>query len=181
MPLSPLIRLADVAAEAGGRDCQPGGGKGLFAEMRRYLIVDNFPTAVPAPDLWLQCLTRRFLEYSQHRDFVAVPARAWHPRDTPKVERSVSCVRERLFNGSDFHSLTHLRNETRRWCLEVAGQQVHGTNRKQPLVVFQDEERHALLPGDGDPYEITHTPTTSSRPWLKPGWITRWTAPSGPS
>ena len=31
---------------------------------------------------------------------------------------------------------------------------IHGTTRKKPLVVFQDEERHALLPWDGEPYEI---------------------------
>ncbi len=33
---------------------------------------------------------------------------------------------------------------------------IHGTTRKKPLVVFQDEERHTLLPWDGEPYEIAH-------------------------
>ena len=41
-----------------------------------------------------------------------------------------------------------------RWCLEVAGQRIHGATRQKPLVVFQDEERHTLLPWDGEPYEI---------------------------
>ncbi len=31
---------------------------------------------------------------------------------------------------------------------------IHGTTRRKPLVVFQDEERHTLLPWDGEPYEI---------------------------
>ena len=31
---------------------------------------------------------------------------------------------------------------------------IHGTTRRKPLVVFQDEERAALLPWDGEPYEI---------------------------
>ena len=31
---------------------------------------------------------------------------------------------------------------------------IHGTTRRKPLVVFQDEERDALLPWDGEPYEI---------------------------
>ena len=128
----------------------------FFGGVPRYLVIDNFPAAVAGPDPLHPRLTRGFLEYSQHRGFVADPARVRHPKDKPKVERSVSYVRERLFKGGDFHGLVHLRNEAQRWCLEVAGQRIHGTTRRQPLVVFQDEERHALLPWDGEPYEITH-------------------------
>ena len=38
----------------------------------------------------------------------------------------------------------------------VAGMRIHGTTRRQPLQVFLDEERLALLPWDGVPYEVTH-------------------------
>ena len=31
----------------------------------------------------------------------------------------------------------------------------HGTTRRKPLLAFQDEERHALIPWDGEPYEIS--------------------------
>ena len=33
---------------------------------------------------------------------------------------------------------------------------IHGTTRRKPLVVFQDEERQALIPWDGEPYEIAN-------------------------
>ena len=36
----------------------------------------------------------------------------------------------------------------------MAGLRIHGTTRRKPLQVFQDEERQALLPWDGDAYEI---------------------------
>ena len=35
---------------------------------------------------------------------------------------------------------------------------------RQPLLVFQDEERHALLPWDGEPYAITHWRTAKVHP-----------------
>ena len=136
----------------------------FFGSVPRYLVIDNFPAAVAGPDPLHPRLTRGFLEYSQHRGFVADPARVRHPKDKPKVERSVSYIRERLFKRGDFNGLAHLRNEARRWCLEVAGQRVHGTTRRQPLVVFQDEERHTLLPWDGEPYEITHWRTAKVHP-----------------
>ena len=136
----------------------------FFGGVPKYLVIDNFPAAVAGPDPLHPRLTRGFLEYSQHRGFVADPARARHPKDKPKVERSVSYVRERLFKGGDFHGLAHLRTEAQRWCLEVAGMRTHGTTRRLPLVVFQDEERHALLHWDGEPYEITHWRTAKVHP-----------------
>ena len=36
----------------------------------------------------------------------------------------------------------------------MAGQRVHGTTHKLPLVVFEDEERAHLLPYDGIPYDV---------------------------
>ena len=76
--------------------------------------------------------------------------------ESPLVERSVQYVRERFFKGGSFSSFSHLREEAARWCRDVAGHRVHGATRQQPLVVFQDEERHALAPWGGEPYEVTH-------------------------
>ena len=130
----------------------------------RYLVVDNFPAAVAGPDPLHPRFTQGFLEYSQHRGFVADPARVRHPKDKPKVERGVQYVRERFFKGGEFDGLHQLRTEAQRWCLETAGTRIHGTTRRQPLVVFQDEERHALLPWDGEPYEIAHWRTAKVHP-----------------
>ena len=41
---------------------------------------------------------------------------------------------------------------------------MHGTTRRRPLQVFQDEERQALAPWDGEPYEVTHWRTAKVHP-----------------
>ena len=128
----------------------------FFGGVPKYLVIDNFPAAVAGADALHPRLTRGFLEYSQRRGFIADPARVRHPRDKPKVERGVQYVRERFFKGADFRDLAHLREEAVRWCREVAGQRVHGTTRRKPLEVFDEEERQALLPWNGEPYEIIH-------------------------
>ena len=99
-------------------------------------------------------LTRGFLQYAQHRGFIADPARVRHPKDKPKVERGVPYARERFFKGGEFHDLGDVREQAQRWCRDVAGLRIHGTTHKKPLVVFQDEEREALIPWDGEAYEI---------------------------
>lgn len=120
----------------------------------RYLVLDNFPAAVVGTDPLNPRLTRGFLEYAQHRDFIPDPTRRGHAKDKPKIERQVPYVRERFFKGGQFRDLSDLRQQARQWCLEVAGQRVHGTTRRLPLVVFEEEEKSKLLPYDGEPYDV---------------------------
>ena len=136
----------------------------FFGGVPRYLGMDNFPAAAAGADALHPRFTRGFLEYSQHRGFICDPARVRHPKDKPRVERSVQYVRERLFKGGNFSGLAHLREESARWCRDVAGRRVHGTTRRQPLAVFNEEERHTLLPWDEEPYEITHWRTVKVHP-----------------
>ena len=126
----------------------------FFGGVPRYLVIDNFPAAVAGADALHPRFTRGFLEYARHRGFITDPARVRRPRDKPRVERSVPYVRERLFKGAQFRDLAELRDAARRWSLEVAGQRIHGTTRKRPLEVFEEEERPLLAPWDGEPYEV---------------------------
>ena len=126
----------------------------FFGGIPRYLVLDNFPAAVVGTDPLNPRLTRGFLEYAQHRGFIADPTRPGHPKDKPKVERGIPYARERFFKGGQFHDLQDLRQQARQWCLEIAGQRVHGTTRRLPLVVFQEEEKAKLLPYDGEPYNV---------------------------
>jgi len=133
----------------------------FFKGVPRYLVLDNFPAAVVGADPLNPRLTRGFLEYAQRRGFIADPARVRHPKDKPKIERQVPYARERFFKGGQFNGLADMRDQARRWCLETAGQRVHGTTRRLPLVVFQEEEQAKLLPWDGQPYDVPdwHTAT----------------------
>ena len=149
----------------------------FFGGIPKYLVMDNVPAAVAGADALHPRFTRSFLEYSQQRGFICDPARVRHPKDKPRVERSVQYVRERFFKGGNFSGLAHLREESARWCRDVAGRRVHGTTRRQPLAVFPgclpwlsslavfpEEERHTLLPWDEEPYEITHWRTVKVHP-----------------
>ena len=126
----------------------------FFGGIPKYLVIDNFPPAVATADPLHPVFTRGFLEYSQHRSFIVDSARALRPKDKPKVEWGVPYARERFFKGGEFQDLADVREQAQRWCRDVAGLRTHGTTFRQPLVVFQDEERQALFPWDGEPHEI---------------------------
>ncbi len=59
-----------------------------------------------------------------------------------------------FWKGGTFLDLADSRRQAEWWSREVAGQRVHGTTRKLPLVVFEDEERALLLPYGGIPYDV---------------------------
>ena len=162
--LQAQLRVAHLQPEAGRGHCRPGGGLGLLRrhpqvfghrQLPRRSGRGRFPASPPDP--WLPGILPA-------PGFITDPARVRHPRDKPKVERGVQYVRERFFKGGDFKDLTHLRNEAARWCRDVAGRRIHGTTRRQPLQVFLDEERQALNPWDGEPYEVTHWRTAKVHP-----------------
>lgn len=136
----------------------------FFQGIPHYLVIDNFPAAVAGADPLHPKLTRGFLEYAQHRGFIPDPTRVCHPKDKPHVERGVPYVRERLFKGGQFLGLLDLKTQAQRWCLEVAGQRVHGTTRKLPLVVFREDEQSALLPWDAEPYDVPDWRTAMVHP-----------------
>lgn len=136
----------------------------FFRGIPKYLVMDNFPAAVAGPDPFHPRFTAGFLEYAQHRGFFADPTRVRHPQDKPHVERHLQYVQQRLFKGGDFHGLLDMRGQARHWCLEVAGQRVHGTTRRLPLVVFQEEEQAVLLPYDGEPYDVPDWRTATVHP-----------------
>lgn len=126
----------------------------FFGGIPRRLILDNFPAAMAGPDLLSPLPTRGFLEYSQARGFLIDPARVRHPKDKPHTERSMQYVRGRFWKGGTFSDLADVRAQAKRWSLEVAGQRVHGTTRRLPLVVFRDEEQSTLLPYEGVAYDV---------------------------
>ena len=126
----------------------------FFGGLPERLIMDNFPAAVAGPDALNPRPTRAFLEYSQARGLLLDPARVRSPRDKPHVERGIRYARERFWKGGTFVDLADGRRQAERWCRDVAGQRVHGTTRRLPRVVFEDEERAHLLPYDGVPYDV---------------------------
>jgi transposase len=126
----------------------------FFLGCPKRLILDNFPAAVAGPDALNPRPTRAFLEYSQARGLLLDPARVRAPRDKPHVESGIRFSRERWWKGGRFIDLADSRQQAEGWCREVAGLRVHGTTRRLPRVVFEDEERARLLPYDGIPYDV---------------------------
>jgi transposase len=127
---------------------------GFFGGVFRVVIPDNMATIVTKADAVEPRLSDAFVEYAQSRGFVIDPARVRHPRDKPRVERTVSYVRNNFFAGEDFADLADAQARVETWCAEVAGLRVHGTTQRRPVEVFTLEETPRLGPSPERPYDV---------------------------
>lgn len=110
------------------------------------IVIDGLKACLDIADPYVPKFNRTFLEYSAFRGFLPDPARPYHPKDKPVVERHVRFVRERFFRGENFIDLEDMRRRALHWCREIAGRRIHGTTRCVPMEVFETEEKPALIP-----------------------------------
>lgn len=125
----------------------------FFGGVPRRVVLDNLAAAVTKADRYDPVFQRSFEEYAAYRGFVIDPAPPRMPTGKPVVERNVPYVRESFFRGEDWRDARHVQERAIAWCLTTAGMRNHGTIRKRPLVVFEDEERAKLLPLTRERYD----------------------------
>lgn len=126
----------------------------FFGGVFHVMIPDNLSPVVAKADATAPRFTDAFVEYAQSRGFVIDPARVRHPKDKPRVERTVQYVRGSFFAGEEFRDLADAQRHADRWCLGKAGMRVHGTIQARPLELFRTLEAPLLLPAPAEPYDL---------------------------
>jgi len=124
-----------------------------FGGVFRVLIPDNMKAIVADADPVNPRFTLGWLDYAQHCGFATDPARVRHPKDKPRVERTVQYVRGNFFAGEEFVDLADGQTRVEKWCTTTAGQRIHGTIQARPVEVFAEHEAGALL-AMPQPYDV---------------------------
>jgi len=117
----------------------------FFGGVARRVIIDNLKAGITKADRYDPFFNRTFDQYAHYRGFVIDACVVREPKQKPHVERQVPYVRENFFRGEEFIDRDDVQRRVEAWCVGRAGMRIHGTTRKQPLVVFEKSERPALL------------------------------------
>jgi len=129
----------------------------FFGGSPRRIVPDNLKTGVIKPDLYDPLINKAFGEFASHYGCLVDPARSAKPRDKATVERHVPYARDSFFAGrsDEFASLAAMQDDALRWCRRVANQrQCRPLQRVAPQIVFDAEEKAALLPLPRNPFEL---------------------------
>jgi transposase len=115
---------------------------------------DNLKSAVLISALGERYYQEDFFRLCQHYGSLPDAARPMTPTDKGRTERDIGYVKGSCFEGRGLKSFEEAKAWLARWRREVALVRVHGTTRRRPVDLF-DEERAALRPLPTDPYEVT--------------------------
>jgi transposase len=137
----------------------------FFGGCSRRLIPDNLRAGVTKPDLYDPKINRAYGELAAHYGCLVDPARAFKPKDKPRIESVQRYIRTSFFAGRNWPSLATMAADAARWSAEVAGRRaVRALEGRTPLEVFAAEEADALLPLPMVPFEFARW----SRPKIGP-------------
>ena len=128
----------------------------FFGGVPARLVPDNLKTGVDRPDLYDPQINRSYAELAAHYGVIADPARAFKPKDKPKVERAMPYVRDSFWRGRAFTSLQEMQDAALVWCRQVAGARAHrGLDGASPQSVFDTVEAAALIALPRNDFELT--------------------------
>ncbi len=139
----------------------------FFEGAVKRVVPDNLKTGVVKPDLYDPLINKSFGEFAAYYGCLIDPARVARPRDKARVERPVPYTRDSFFAGraDEFRNVAHMQDDALRWCREVANVRSHrGIDRVAPQVLFENEEKAALLALPPLPFEIAHWVTRTVHP-----------------
>ena len=126
----------------------------FFGGVFSTVIPDNLKAIVDRANPLEPRLNQAFVEYAQARGFAIDAARVRKPQDKPRVERTVSYVRQSFFAGEEFRDLLDAQRRAETWCATTAGLRIHGTIQARPAEVFALEEAPRLLPVPTERYDV---------------------------
>jgi transposase len=94
----------------------------------------------------------RFLDFCAHYLVKPVLCRPGEPQEKGRVERAIGYLKGSFLAGRSFRSLAEANERLRRWLDETANVRIHGTTRRRPVDLFQ-EEKPLLAPLPVLPYD----------------------------
>lgn len=126
----------------------------FFGGVPKEIVVDNLKAAVLRAALEDAVLCVPYSRLAQHCEFLIHPCRPGTPEHKGKVENQVKYVQRSLVNGHDFLDERDANNRARDWVMGHAGERIHGTTQQQPLRLFLQEEKAALMPLPFEPFDL---------------------------
>jgi len=126
----------------------------FFGGSARLWICDNLKAGVVRADLYDPQLNRAYRELAEHHGALVDPARAFHPKDKPRVERAMPYVRDSFWSGREFASLQAMVEAAAIWCADVAPRRRHPHLGLSVGEVFRQREQPALLALPDRPFAV---------------------------
>lgn len=120
--------------------------------------IDNLKAAILEASFYEPVYQRMYKDFAYYYGFKSIPCRIYHPNDKAKVESGIKFVKEGFFKGRQFLDGKDCDDKLDFWT-QKANMRIHGTTRKVPVEVFEEEEKQKLLPLPTKRYRLSKVGT----------------------
>ena len=131
----------------------------FFGGVPQRVVLDNLKSAVTQALAFDPLLGEAYRRLAQHYGFLISPNRPATPRHKGKVENGVHYDQRNFMADQQFVDLDRTNQRLKDWVLGTAGLRDHGTTHRQPLELFNLQERAALQPLPAEPFDLCEVRT----------------------
>lgn len=100
---------------------------------------DNQKACVDRWEMGKPVFNREFLEFATHYRFRPLTITPGKPVENLKVERPFYYFERSFLQGRQFRDREDLRRQLRDWLTRINDQRIHGTTRRKPIEMYQEE------------------------------------------
>jgi transposase len=121
----------------------------LFRELiAAFIYLDGVPLEVKSDnqkacvDHWEMgrpVFNRNYLEFATHYRFCPLTITPGNPTENLKIERPFYYFERSFLKGRQFRDREDLHRQMHQWLQEVNDQRIHGTTRRKPIEMYQQE------------------------------------------
>lgn len=119
---------------------------GFFRGVPEYVRIDNLKAAILQANFYEPIYQNLYQHFANYYGFKSIPCRVYTPNDKGKVESGIKYVKNNFFAGRKFRDENDLNARLSNWLNKTCNIRVHGTTKKIPGVIFEQEEAPKLLP-----------------------------------
>ncbi len=131
-----------------------------FEGVPQYVRIDNLKAAILKANFYEPVYQRLYENFASYYGFGIIPCRVRRPNDKGKVESGIKYIKSNFIAGRKFSSGDDLDRQMYNWQENKCNTRVHGTTRKVPKEVFENEEKRALK---ALPFKMFSMPESSTR------------------
>lgn len=126
----------------------------FFGGVPKRIILDNLKSGVLRPNTYDPVFNRAYAECGKHYGFIIDPAKIRTAQHKGKVERKIPVVRQQFLSSYAFTAIKDANEKAKLWCLNDYGMQVHGTTKRKPLELFNEQEKEHLIALPDERFEM---------------------------
>ena len=126
----------------------------FFGAVPARVVIDNLKAAITRACWHDPAVQRSYADFAQEYGFLISPCPPREPKKKGIVESGVKYVKRNFLPLKEFRSLADANQQIQHWNSSIASIRVHGTTKRQPILLFQETEKHLLKTLPDRSYEL---------------------------